>query len=86
MSRRRRSDLPSPGFYHCTCRGVEQRTIFYDDEERTFWLKLFIDVAQRFGWVVHAWCVLDNHVHMLVETTQPNLSAGMHRLNCRYAM
>ena len=35
---------------------------------------------------MHAWCLLDNHFHLLVETTQPELSAGMQRLNGVYAM
>src|SRR5829696_2253464 len=85
MARKRRRDLPSPAYYHATCRGVEQRIIFFDDEDRAFWVRLLIDVAQRYDWVVHAWVILDNHVHLLVETTQPNLSAGMHRLNGLYA-
>src|SRR5215204_6020592 len=86
MARRRRRDLPSPAYYHVTCRGVEQRVIFLDDEDRSCWVKLLIDVERRYGWAIHAWVILDNHVHLLVETTQPELSSGMHRLNGLHAM
>ena len=57
-----------------------------DELDRAAWFKLFLDVEQRFGWKVHAWNLLDNHFHLLVETTQPDLSRGMQRLNGIYAM
>ena len=81
-----RSRLPSPAWYHVICRGVEQRPIVLDDRDREAWFKLFLDVGRRFRWRVHAWNLLDNHFHLLVETTQPELSRGMQRLNGVYAM
>ena len=57
-----------------------------DDLDREAWFRLFVKVAGSFGWKVHAWCLLDNHFHVLVETTQPQLSAGMQRLNGLYAI
>src|SRR5687767_14487821 len=86
MPRIPRRQLPSPAWYHVICRGVEQRTIVLDDLDREAWFKLFVDVAARFGWKVHVWNLLDNHFHLLVETTQPQLSRGMQRLNGLYAM
>ena len=65
---------------------VGQQTIMLDDLDREAWFKLFVQVAHRVRWKVHAWCLLDNHFHLLVETTQPDLSAGMQRLNGVYAM
>lgn len=41
--------------------------------------------VQRYGWGLHAHCLMTNHFHMLVETPEPNLSEGMHRLNGGYA-
>jgi putative transposase len=81
-----RSQLPSPAWYHVISRGVEQRTIVLDDRDRESWFKLLVDVTERFGWRVHAWNLLDNHFHLLVETTQPELSRGMQRLNGVHAM
>ena len=68
------------------CRGVEQRLIMLDDLDRAAWFKLLVDVERRYGWKIHAWCLLDNHFHLLVEATQPDLSSGMQRLNGVYAM
>ena len=43
-------------------------------------------MERRYRWKIHAWCLLDNHFHLLVEATQPDLSTGMQRLNGVYAM
>ena len=86
MPRIPRSQLPSPAWYHVICRGVEQRTIVVDDLDREAWYKLLVEVEQRFGWRIHVWNLLDNHFHLLVETTQPELSRGMQRLNGLHAM
>ena len=42
-------------------------------------------VVRRYGWGLHAHCLMTNHFHLLVETPEPNLSEGMHRLNGGYA-
>src|ERR671911_3210171 len=86
MPRIPRSQLPSPAWYHVICRGVEQRTIVLDDLDRAAWFKLLLEVEARFGWKIHVWNLLDNHFHLLVETTQPELSRGMQRLNSVHAM
>src|ERR671911_71686 len=86
MPRVPRSQLPSPSWYHVICRGVEQRTIVLDDRDREAWFKLLVEVEGRFGWKLHAWTLLDNHFHLLVETTQPQLSGGMQRLNGLHAI
>ncbi len=86
MPRIPRSQLPSPAWYHMICRGVEQRTIVLDDRDREAWFRLLQEVEARFGWKLHAWTLLDNHFHLLIETTQPQLSRGMQRLNGLHAV
>ena len=86
MPRIPRSLLPSPAWYHVICRGVEQRAIVLDDLDREAWFKLLLEVEARFGWKIHVWNLLNNHFHLLVETTQPQLSLGMQRLNGLYAI
>ena len=81
-----RSQLPSPAWYHVTSRGVEQRWIVLDDLDREAWHKLFVTVQRRYGWHVRAWNLLGNHFHLLVYASQPELSAGMQRLNGLYAI
>jgi hypothetical protein len=46
VSRRRRSDLPTPAYYHGICRGVEQRPIVHDDQDRIGWFTLLLDVER----------------------------------------
>jgi REP-associated tyrosine transposase len=71
--------------YHLTARGNEQQAIFRDDSDRRWFLKLLArEVAQQ-RWQCHAYCLMGNHYHLLIETTEPNLARGMRRLNSAYA-
>ena len=71
--------------YHVTSRGVERRTIFRDDSDCEKFVELLGWTATHFGWRVHAWVLMGNHYHLLIETTQGNLSRSMQRLNQRYS-
>ncbi len=70
--------------YHVTSRGDRQEDICHDDEDRLVWLDVFSQVCSRFNWRCHAWCLMDNHYHILVETADGNLSQGMRQLNGVY--
>ncbi|MEN8129359.1 MAG: transposase, partial [Pseudomonadota bacterium] len=63
--------------YHVTSRGDRREDIYRDDEDREAWLAVLSQVCERFNWVVHAWCQMTNHYHLLVETIDGNLSRGM---------
>lgn len=67
--------------YHVTSRGDRREDIYHDDEDRVIWLEIFASVCERFNWRCHAWCLMDNHYHVLVETAEGNLSKGMRQLN-----
>jgi len=72
------------GVYHVTSRGNARQDIFADSNDyRTFFMVL-ADVVERYRWIVHAYCLMDNHYHLLVETPQANLSHGMRQLNGVY--
>jgi putative transposase len=73
------------GLSHVYARGVERRLIFGDDDDRRLYLSLLTGVARRFRWHVLAYCLMPNHVHLLIETTEPNLGRGMHMLHGVYA-
>jgi putative transposase len=73
------------GVYHVTSRGNRLQAIFHDDDDRRWFLMFRSHVIQRWGWHVHAYCLMTNHFHLLVETPQPNLSSGMQRLKSGYA-
>jgi len=72
------------GLYHVTSRGDRREDIFVGDEDRAAWLDLFGLVCERFNWVCHAYCLMTNHYHLLVETIEGNLSKGMRQLNGVY--
>ncbi len=70
--------------YHVTSRGDRQEDIFLCDEDRQDWLDVLETVCDRFNWVVHAFCQMTNHYHLLLETVDGNLSKGMRQLNGLY--
>ena len=77
--------LVYPGaVYHITSRGNAQAAIFLDDEDRDSFLAVLAGCVARFGWVCHAYCLMDNHYHLIIETPDANLSAGMRQLNGVY--
>jgi REP element-mobilizing transposase RayT len=83
MSRPLRIEYPN-AIYHITSRGNAQANIFLDHEDRELFLKTLEDVIKRFGWLCHAYCLMDNHYHLMVETPQSNLCSGMRQLNGVY--
>ncbi len=70
--------------YHITSRGNGRANIFLDDEDRTTFLKTLEHEIRQQGWLCYAYCLMDNHYHLLIETPEPNLSKGMRRLNQVY--
>ncbi len=66
-------------------RGVDRRRIFLDDHDRQLYLHLLGGVTRRQGWSCLAYCLMNNHVHLLLQTPEPNLSSGMRRLHGTYA-
>lgn len=70
--------------YHVTSRGNAQADIYLDDEDRKNYLDVLQDVCERFNWVIHAYCLMSNHYHLLIETPDSNLSKGMRQLNGVY--
>lgn len=84
MARLPRSLLPD-GIYHVTTRGVARTAIFLDDDDRRLFLSLLALAIRRYGWRCHAFCLMSNHYHLVVEATRAELSKGMQLLNGRYA-
>ena len=80
--------------YHVMSRGDRRENIFLDDEDRRAFLKTLGEVCARAGWQVHAYCLMGNHFHLVVETPQRTLVAGMkwflgtytQRFNARHRM
>jgi putative transposase len=70
---------------HVIARGNARQRIYDDGDDRTGFLDTFAGVVERFKWLCHAFCLMDNHYHLAIELQQPNLSAGMRQLNALYA-
>ena len=70
--------------YHITSRGDGQDAIFLGDGDRDLWLNTLEHICERFNWVVHGYCQMGNHYHILSETPDGNLSKGMRQLNGVY--
>jgi REP-associated tyrosine transposase len=67
--------------YHVTSRGNARQDVFLDDEDRQKFLQNLAHVVERFDWICHAYCLMNNHYHLLIETPRANLSQGMQLLN-----
>ena len=71
--------------YHVMARGHERSAIFRDAEDRSKFLALLEQVATEEKWILHSYCLLGNHYHLLIETPEGALARGMRDLNGRYA-
>ena len=63
--------------YHVMCRGDRRENIFEDDLDRARFLETLGEVCRRTGWKIHAYVLMSNHYHWLLETPGANLVAGM---------
>ena len=72
--------------YHVTSRGNARRSIFKDDKDRGMLLSILEEVNDRYHWFCHAYCLMNNHYHLVIETPDGNLSKGMRQLNGVYTM
>lgn len=63
--------------YHVMARGNQGRAIFADDHDRRRWLGTLEESCDKTGWRIHAWVMMTNHYHLLLETPEANLVAGM---------
>jgi putative transposase len=73
------------GTFHLGTRGVDGTAIYRSDDDRRFFLRLLADVVERNEWLVHVFCLMTNHYHLVVAALRTDLSEGFHRLNGVYA-
>ncbi len=83
MSRPLRIEYPG-ALYHVTSRGNAREAIYLCDEDRERFLQMWQEEVKHQGWICYAYCLMDNHYHLLFETPEGNLSQGMQRFNGRY--
>src|SRR5207248_10248565 len=63
--------------YHAMNRGDHREDIFHDDHDRTLFLKTLGEACAKTDWQIHAFCLMRNHFHLVIETPKPNLVEGM---------
>ncbi|MGB3340896.1 MAG: transposase [bacterium] len=83
MARPLRIQFPG-AFYHITCRGIERRKIFIDNEERYRFLVYLSESLGIYQVVLHAYILMTNHFHLLIQTKKANCSEFMRHFNIRY--
>jgi putative transposase len=84
MPRKPRQEVAG-GIHHVFARGNDKRDIYVDDVDRRTYLAILRQVVRWKRWRCLAYCLMPNHVHLLLETPQANLGAGMQFLHGRYA-
>ena len=70
--------------YHVTSRGDRREDIYEADSDRESFLSILDNVCDTYNWVCHAYCLMSNHYHLLIETPDGNLTRGMRQLNGVY--
>lgn len=82
----RKPRVEKVGFYHIVNRGVERRDIFLDDEDHLKFFAIVDDSAATYDFSLYSFCLMRNHYHLLLKTTQENLSLLMRQINSRYSI
>lgn len=85
MARPLRIEYPG-AFYHVTSRGNERKAVFKSRRDREQFLSYLESATERYGAVIHVYCLMDNHYHLLVETPLGNLSKIMQHVNSAYTL
>jgi REP-associated tyrosine transposase len=83
VARKPREDVAG-AIHHVYARGIDGRRIYRDDVDRHVYLRMLGRVVRRLRWRVLAYCLMSNHLHLLVETPEANLGSGMQWLHGRY--
>lgn len=83
MARPLRLEFPG-ALYHVTSRGNHGGLVFADDDDRRRFLDIVSATVRRFNWICHAYCLMGNHYHLVIETPEGNLARGMRQVGSVY--
>jgi len=73
-------------FYHITSRGNQRESIFWDDRDRKQFLEILKRTKERYKYFLHAYILMDNHYHLLIETPHGNIKQIMQNINTSYTV
>jgi putative transposase len=85
LARQLRIEYPG-AFYHVFSRGNQKQPVFLSNDNMFFFLKCLREAYEKFGVIVHVYCLMPNHYHLVLETPLGNLSSIMHFLNTTYTV
>lgn len=81
----RRSRIHSHShIYHVMLRGIERKQIFYDAEDYSHFTEILVKLKKRCGFTLHAYCLMGNHIHLLIEEGEEELSMIFRRLGAAF--
>ena len=72
------------GIYHVMLRGVNKQQIFFDEQDYKKFIQVLIDCKRVSKFELYAYCLMDNHVHLLIKENDENISVVMKRIGCRF--
>ncbi len=82
----RRPRIAIPGYHHIVNRGVNRQDIFSDEDDKEKFLQIVCKACRVYGVILHDYCLMDNHYHILIENSKENLSLFMRQINANYAI
>ena len=83
MARQQR-EKSSTGIYHVMLRGINRSDIFLEDEDKVVFLNTLLLKKSKEEYVLHAYCLMDNHVHLLIQEKEDDISRIMKRIGITY--
>lgn len=86
MPRVRRKYSNITNIYHIILRGNDKQDIFYDEQDKYVFLKYLKENKEKYNFDIYAYCLMDNHIHMVLQDINKNLSQIMKSLATRYAI
>jgi len=73
----RHRDEEGGAIHHVWARGVNRRPLFVDEDDYERYIRMLAKTVERYHWRLLGFCLMPNHVHLLIETPEPNLGSGM---------
>lgn len=78
--------MDSSGFHHVVNQGVARSKVYKCDEDKETFLDLLCKACKIYKVTLHVYCLMDDHYHIVIETTSANLSLFMRQINSNYAV
>jgi len=82
---RQKRKLGLSKIYHIIARGNEKKDIFLDDEDKNKFIQIIINKKKKNEYILYAYCLMSNHLHLLLKEQEDNISRAMRRINTAYA-